>query len=76
MGLFQIALRPVPLPAAVKFGLVFAATLTICLFTYRWFVEGRAIGRLLDGEWPWRALRRPEPAVLSFPEAAPVREAA
>lgn len=71
-GLLQLALRPVALPSPVKFVLVTAATLGLCVFTYRRFVENGAAGRLLDGEWPWQAFRRHQPA----PSPAPLGKAA
>lgn len=76
LGALQILARPLPLPPVVKFVVIFAATMGICLVTYRRLVEGRAAQRLLDGEWPWRAFGRTEPVVVRLPEQSPLRRAA
>lgn len=70
LGFLQIVARPLPLPAVLKFLLVLTVTTAGCLLTYRHLVEGRTLGRLLDGESPWKILRdRPDETA---PE--PVRE--
>ncbi|MGC1276277.1 MAG: acyltransferase [Planctomycetaceae bacterium] len=76
LGGLQILARPLPLPPAVKFVVIFAATMAVCLVSYRRLVEGRVAQRLLDGEWPWRAFRRDEPTVVQLPEQSPMRRAA
>ncbi len=65
LGLLTIALRPVGLPPAVETAVVTAATLSLCVWSYGRFVEGAAIGRLLDGVSP----------LCAFRPAAPVRRA-
>lgn len=76
LGLLQIALRPLPVPPLIKFGLVLTGTLAVCLLSYRWIVQGGVIERLLGGEHPWRALRRRETAAIEGCEHEGVRKAA
>jgi len=75
-GLLQLALRPAPLPPEAKFGVVTVVTLGVCLFTYNRFVAGGPIERMLDGEWPWKAFRRPETTVPAPTPSLPARKAA
>lgn len=75
-GLLQLALRPFAIPPAVKFGLVTVAAMALCLFSYRVLVENGAVGRMLDGEWPWRAFRKPAGVGPRPAPAVPVRKAA
>jgi peptidoglycan/LPS O-acetylase OafA/YrhL len=74
VGGLQLALRSVEVSSAVKFAVAFGGTVGVCLLTFWWFVEGKAIGRMLDGELPWRAFRRTEAEPV--PEPVPVRKAA
>lgn len=75
VGLLHIAMRQVPLAPIAKCVSVFAITLIVCLWSYERFAARGALARLLDGEWPWQALRTPVPAEVPAADP-PIRKAA
>jgi peptidoglycan/LPS O-acetylase OafA/YrhL len=65
---FQVLLAPVPLHWSIKFPVVVAASMTLLLLTYRYWVRHTWLGKLLNGR---RHPRRPEAKADTKLETAP-----
>lgn len=50
VALTQVDLLPVALPAEIKMAISFVAGVSFPLLTYRVLVQGKALGRILDGD--------------------------